>query len=68
MLGPVLGSVPDHRAREGVLPQELEFYQPHDWCLTPYLTVSEAIIHLAEEVDKLSITNCQTRSGKLQRL
>ena len=31
------------------------FYQSYDWCLNPYLTVGEAILHLGEELDKLSI-------------
>jgi hydroxymethylpyrimidine pyrophosphatase-like HAD family hydrolase len=50
---PVLGSVLEHRAQEGVLPAELEFYQSYDWCLNPYLTVSEAILHLRGELTKL---------------
>ena len=49
------GSVPEHRAQEGVLPAELEFYQSYDWCLNPYLTVNEAIRHLRGELDRLAI-------------
>ena len=55
LVSPVLASVLEHRAQEGALPAELEFYQSYDWCLNPHLTVSEAIHHLGEEVDKLSI-------------
>ena len=53
LVSPVLRSV--HRAQEGVLPAELEFYQSYDWCLNPHLTVGEAVRHLGEEIDKLSI-------------
>ena len=51
---PVPGSSLEHCAHEGLLSAELEFYQSYDWCLNPYLTVSEAIGHLCEEVEKLS--------------
>jgi hydroxymethylpyrimidine pyrophosphatase-like HAD family hydrolase len=37
-----------------VLPQEVDFYESYDWCLNPYITVTEAIAHLGEEVHKLS--------------
>ena len=65
LVSPVLRSV--HRAQEGVLPEELEFYQSYDWCLNPHLTVGEAVRHLGEEIDKLS-RSCQTvgRSARLQ--
>jgi hydroxymethylpyrimidine pyrophosphatase-like HAD family hydrolase len=51
----VLGSTLEHRVQQSVLPAELEFYQSYDWCLNPYLIVSEAMGHLREEVDKLVI-------------
>ena len=38
-----------------MLPAELEFYQSYDWSLNPHLTVCEAIGHLGEEVERLSI-------------
>ena len=50
-----LGSALERRVQQIVLPAELEFYQSYDWCLNPYLMVSEAIGHLREEVDKLVI-------------
>jgi hypothetical protein len=49
---PVLSSVVKGRPGE-VLPCEREFYEAYDWSLNPYLTVSDAIAHIAEEVDKL---------------
>ena len=55
LVSPVVGSAPEHRAQEGALPAELEFYHSYEWCLNPYLTVGEAIRHLDEEIDKLSI-------------
>ena len=55
LVSPVLASVLEHRAQEGALPAELEFYQSYDWCLNPHLTVGEAVRHLGEEIDKLSI-------------
>ena len=50
-----LTSALEQRTQQGVLPEELEFYQSYDWCLNPYVTVNEAIAHLGEEVDKLSV-------------
>ncbi len=44
----------EDRARQCVLPEELEFYFSYDWCLNPHLTVGEAIVHLSEEIDKFS--------------
>jgi hydroxymethylpyrimidine pyrophosphatase-like HAD family hydrolase len=52
---PVIEPVLEQRTQHGVLPEELEFYQSYDWCLNPYVTVNEAIAHLGEEVDKLSV-------------
>ena len=52
---PVIDSALEQRTQQGVLPEELEFYQSYDWCLNPYVTVNEAIAHLGEEVDKLSV-------------
>jgi hypothetical protein len=51
----VPGSALERRVQQIVLPAELEFYQSYDWCLNPYLMVSEAIGHLREEVDRLVI-------------
>ena len=56
---PVLGSSSGTPCARGVLSAELEFYQSYDWCLNPYLTVSEAIGHLCGEVDKT--VDCATR-------
>ncbi len=52
LVAPVVSAL-HHPAQAGVLPAELEFYQSYDWCLNPYLTVSEAIDHIREEADKL---------------
>ena len=49
----------------GALPEELEFYRSYEWCLNPYLTVSEAIDHLREELDKLSVAPKGWRSGEV---
>jgi hypothetical protein len=47
-------SVSEHGTAGSVMCEELEFYQSYEWCLNPYLTVSEAISHLRDEVEKLS--------------
>src|SRR6476646_10002718 len=52
---PVGGFGLEHSAQAGVLPAELEFYESYHWSLNPHLTVGEAIGHLGEEVEKLSI-------------
>lgn len=52
---PVIDSGLEHSAEAGVLPAELEFYQTYHWSLNPHLTVREAIGHLGEEVERLSI-------------
>jgi len=52
---PVIGSDLEHSVQAGVLPAELEFYQTYHWSLNPHLTVREAIGHLGEEVERLSI-------------
>lgn len=43
------------RKPHGVDPEELKFYKSYAWCLNPYLTVREAIVHLREEVGRLSV-------------
>jgi hydroxymethylpyrimidine pyrophosphatase-like HAD family hydrolase len=45
----------ENSAQQGVLPAELEFYQSYRWSLNPHLTVGEAVGHLGEEVERLSI-------------
>ena len=52
---PVIGSGLEDSAEAGVLPEELEFYQTYQWSFNPHLTVGEAIGHLGEEVERLSI-------------
>ncbi len=49
-----VSSVPDHDVRGHVIPTELAFYQSYDWCLNPYLPVSEAIRHLRGELTRLA--------------
>jgi hydroxymethylpyrimidine pyrophosphatase-like HAD family hydrolase len=52
---PVIGSSSfENSVQAGVVPAELEFYGSYHWSLNPHLTVSEAIAHLGEEVEKLS--------------
>lgn len=41
-------------AREGVLAEELEFYESYAWCLNPYLTVNQASHRLRGELAKLA--------------
>ena len=55
MLAPPIGPALKDGVQQSAMPAELEFYQSYDWCLNRYLTVSEAIRHLGEEVDKLSV-------------
>jgi hypothetical protein len=38
-----------------LLTEELSFYESYAWCVNPYLTVREAIVHLGEEVGRLSV-------------
>ena len=45
----------EHDAQHSVVPAELEFYQFYEWCLNPFITVNEAIGHLRNEVDRLTI-------------
>ena len=52
---PALDCGLEHSAQTGVLPAELEFYQSYHWSLNPHLTVGEAIGHLGEEIERLSI-------------
>lgn len=51
----VIDAVCEHVPANGALPEELEFYQSYEWCFNPYRTVSEAIIHLREEINKLAV-------------
>lgn len=48
-------SVVDFLPQEGLLAEELQFYQSYDWCLNPYLTVNEAIRHLHDELTRLAV-------------
>jgi hypothetical protein len=41
--------------QQDVQPEELEFYRSYDWSLNPYFTVAEAISHILEEIDRLTI-------------
>lgn len=52
---PVIGCGLEDSAQTGLLPAELEFYQSYHWSLNPHLTVGEAVGHLGEEVERLSI-------------
>jgi hydroxymethylpyrimidine pyrophosphatase-like HAD family hydrolase len=45
----------ENSVQPGVLPAELEFYESYRWSLNPHLTVREAVAHLGEEVERLSI-------------
>jgi hydroxymethylpyrimidine pyrophosphatase-like HAD family hydrolase len=65
LVQPVISSVSKHVPEGSVLCRELEFYQSYDWCLNPYLTVSDAISHLREEVDKLSLVPNGWQSGEV---
>jgi hydroxymethylpyrimidine pyrophosphatase-like HAD family hydrolase len=40
--------------RVGVLDNELHFYEAHDWCLNPYLTLNEAAERIREESNRLA--------------
>src|SRR5262249_45208279 len=51
----ISNAVSERSAQTSVLPEELEFYKSYEWCLNPYLTLEQAIGHLGEEVDKLSV-------------
>ncbi len=56
IIPPVIGgSGLENSVQEGVLPAELEFYQSYRWSLNSHLTVREAVGHLGEEVERLSI-------------
>jgi hydroxymethylpyrimidine pyrophosphatase-like HAD family hydrolase len=52
LVPPVMSSVTEATG-SSVLCEELKFYQSYQWCLNPYLTVSQAIRHLDEEIEKL---------------
>lgn len=43
-------------ARYDLLSEETEFYSAYDWCLDPHLTVGDAMVRLAGEIDRLPIT------------
>jgi hydroxymethylpyrimidine pyrophosphatase-like HAD family hydrolase len=45
----------ENSVQPGVLPAELEFYESYHWSLNPHLTVGEAIAHLGEEAERLSM-------------
>jgi hypothetical protein len=60
-----LSIAPSLNTSTGVLLEELEFYQSYDWCLNPYVTVNEAIAHLAKEVDKLSVVQVGWQIGEI---
>ena len=62
---PVLSSAVKCRPEDGTLPEELDFYQSYDWCLNAYLTVSDALTHLAEEVDKLVTVQNRWQIGEV---
>jgi hydroxymethylpyrimidine pyrophosphatase-like HAD family hydrolase len=50
---PIVDPVLNHPTQAGVLGSEVEFYQSYDWCLNPYVTVSEAMEHLRDEAARL---------------
>jgi hydroxymethylpyrimidine pyrophosphatase-like HAD family hydrolase len=59
MFAPPILSHPVEQGRHqgGVLTSERTFYESYDWCLNPYLTMSEAVGHLRKEIDKLVIVS-----------
>jgi hydroxymethylpyrimidine pyrophosphatase-like HAD family hydrolase len=44
---------------------ERKFYESYDWCLNPYITVSEAVAHLREEVERLAKVPADWRSQEV---
>ena len=55
LVPPVVGREYEQSAQADVLAAERDFYQVYGWSLNPHLTVREAIGHLGEEVERLSI-------------